>query len=81
MLQEKSYNAEEWEGVMGLLNKTIFERKDLIPKGFLMVGQIFNSVLEEDGKLFSCKAWGTSGKVHVQCKAYIDYSEINRGRE
>ena len=74
MLQEKRYTAKEWEILMKELNKTIIERKDLVKPGFLMIGQLFKSILEENNKIFSVTAWKfLNSEPYVDCKVYIEY--------
>jgi hypothetical protein len=40
----------------------IKERKDLIKDGFLMVYQIFNSVIQEGEELYNVSGWRLPGK-------------------
>lgn len=72
-LKEGRIYTKEWDGkiIPALANGPLRERKDLTPKGFLVVHQIFDSVIEEDGKLFSCSAWSPpSGESYVEVKKY-----------
>ncbi len=72
-LKEGRIYTEEWDKkiIPAIDSGVLKERKDLAPKGFLMVYQTFDSVIEEDGKLFSCCAWSPpSGESYVEVKKY-----------
>ena len=72
-LKEGRIYTEEWDSkvIPAIANGPLRERKDLAPKGFLVVHQIFDCVIEEDGKLFSCTAWSPpDGEHYVDVKRY-----------
>lgn len=70
MLQEGRIKEEEWNNnILPAIEKGILkERKDLVSDGFLMVYQLFSSVIEDtDGKLYHCSGWASeSTEPHVE---------------
>ena len=63
---------EEWNEkvIPALLSGKIKERKD-IQTGFLTIYKLFDSYLEEEGKIFSTVCWvPPTGKAYIEIKPY-----------
>ena len=75
MIEVRRYEEEEWNGnILPLIKKgTLKERKDLNDGGFLIIYELFDTVIEDtDGKLYKCNAWGPpSGNPYVNVFEYV----------
>ena len=67
---------EEWDRrIMPLIDRGILkERKDLQSDGFLMIYQLFSTIIEDtDGKLYYCSGWASpSSMAHVEVTRYVE---------
>lgn len=73
LLKERTFGSKEWNKKImpAIKSGKIIERKDLIEPGFLMVYQLFDSFLEEEGTVFSVTGWETP-----ELKTYVEVKRI-----